>query len=243
MATNADHDSDDIVERIRRLCWCGIYTRQSREPNDEYSSCQAQFDACWEFVKSHFDDGWVCNGRRYDDQTESSETLDRPGLQRLLDDIREGKVDRVIVHRLDRLSRRIVDSTTILQELHDRQIPLTIVTQPELGITAEHTFVLNLMASFAEFEQEMIRERLAEARAAHKRHGRRVAGVVPCGYEADPVTKQLVVVPKEARRVRKMFEMAADGNATRRFRFGPPPKTTAQNSRTLGLISPFRLTQ
>jgi len=82
----ADHDSDDILERIRRLCWCGIYTRQSREPNDEYSSCQAQFDACLEFVKSRFDDGWVFNGRRYEDEAETSESLKRPGLQRLLED-------------------------------------------------------------------------------------------------------------------------------------------------------------
>jgi site-specific DNA recombinase len=81
----------------------------------------------------------------------------------------------------------------------------------KLGVTAEHNLLLNLMASFAEFEQQMTRERLADARAALKRHGRRVAGVVPYGYKADPVTKQLVVVKAEARRVRQMFEMAADG--------------------------------
>jgi hypothetical protein len=153
------HDSDEILDRIRRLRWCGIYTRQSREPNDGYSSCQAQFDACLNLVQSRFDDGWVFNGRRYDDKAESSETLQRPSLQRLLDDIREGKVDRVVVHRLDRLSRRIVDCTKLLQELHERQIPLTIVTQPELGVTAESTFLLNLMPPFGEFEQEMTRER------------------------------------------------------------------------------------
>lgn len=208
---NAHTGSDDILDKIRRLQWCGIYTRQSRGPKDEYSSCQAQFEACLAFVTSRFDDGWVFNGRRYDDEAESSETLDRPGLQKLLEHIREGKVQRVVIHRLDRLSRRLVDCTKFLQELHDLHIPLTIVKQPELGVTAEHNLLLNLMASFAEFEQQMTRERLADARAALKRHGRRIAGVVPYGYKADPVTRQLVVVKAEARRVRQMFELAADG--------------------------------
>ena len=76
---------DDIVETVRHLCWCGIYTRQSRDPNSDYSSCEAQLDACQAVVRSRFDDGWVCNGHQYDDEAESSETLERPGLQRLLE--------------------------------------------------------------------------------------------------------------------------------------------------------------
>jgi len=88
---------DDSIERIRRLCWCGIYARQSRDTNSEYSSCEAQLDACLAVVKSRFGDGWVYDGRQYEDEAESSETLERPGLQRLLKRIREGKVDRVVV--------------------------------------------------------------------------------------------------------------------------------------------------
>jgi DNA invertase Pin-like site-specific DNA recombinase len=97
-------------------------------------------------VTSRLSEGWVCNGRRYEDEAESSETLERPGLLRLLERIREGKVDRVVVHRLDRLSRRLVDCIGFLRELHDRQIPSTIVTQPELGTSAEHSFFLYLRA-------------------------------------------------------------------------------------------------
>lgn len=122
---DADAASDDILEQIRRLHWCGIYTRQSRGPKDDYSSCQAQFEACLAFVTSRFDDGWVFNGRRYDDEAESSETLERPGFQRLLEHIREGKVQRVVIHRLDRLSRRLADCARILQELHDLRISVT----------------------------------------------------------------------------------------------------------------------
>lgn len=202
---------DDILDRIRRLQWCGIYARQSRRPKDDYSSCQAQFEACLAFVTSRFDDGWVFNGRRYDDEAESSETLDRPGFQRLLEHVREGKVQRVVIHRLDRLSRRLVDCARILQELHDLRIPLTIVKQPELSGSAADTMLLNLMASFAEFEQQMTRERMADARKALKRHGRRIAGVVPYGYKADPVSKQLKIVKTEANHVRQMFERVAEG--------------------------------
>jgi DNA invertase Pin-like site-specific DNA recombinase len=207
---DADAASDDILEQIRRLHWCGIYTRQSRGPKDDYSSCQAQFETCLAFVSSRFDDGWVFNGRRYDDEAESSETLERPGFQRLLEHIREGKVQRVVIHRLDRLSRRLADCARILQELHNLRIPLTIVKQPELSGSAADTMLLNLMASFAEFEQQMTRERMADARTALKRHGRRIAGVVPYGYQSDPVSKQLIIVKTEASHVRRMFELAAD---------------------------------
>jgi DNA invertase Pin-like site-specific DNA recombinase len=205
---DADPASDNILDRIRRLHWCGIYTRQSRVSKDNYSSCQAQFEACLAFVSSRFDDGWVFNGRRYDDEAESSESLDRPGFQRLLEHIREGKVQHVVVHRLDRLSRRLADCARILQELHDLRIPLSIIKQPELSGSAADTMLLNLMASFAEFEQQMTRERMADARAALKRHGRRVAGAVPYGFKAHPVTKQLIIVKAEASHVQQMFELA-----------------------------------
>lgn len=68
--SDADSASDDILDRIRRLHWCGIYTRQSREPNDKYSSCQAQFEVCLAFATARFDDGWVFNGHRYDDEAD-----------------------------------------------------------------------------------------------------------------------------------------------------------------------------
>ncbi|MBN2294636.1 MAG: recombinase family protein [Pirellulales bacterium] len=196
---------------FQQFCWCGIYTRQSRASKGGFSSCQAQFVACYEFLRARFDDGWVCNGRRYDDEGESSDSLDRPGLNRLLADIDAGKVDRVVVYKLDRLSRSIADCLSLLQKLRDRNIPITFVTSPELGVAADDTFILNILASFAEFERTMIRDRFTEARSILKHKGRRVAGMVPYGYTADPFTKQLNTVPSEARRVSKMFQWAAEG--------------------------------
>jgi DNA invertase Pin-like site-specific DNA recombinase len=202
-------------ETIPRRSWTAIYTRQSRSSPGDFSSCEAQLSACLNFVMARLGDGWVWNGKRYDDEGQSGDTLDRPGLQRLLADIRAGEIGRVVVHRLDRLSRRIVDCAALLQEFKDRQVPLTIVAQPDLSVGAQQTLMLNLMALFAEFEQEMTRERLAETRAAMKRHGLRVAGIVPYGYTADPVSKQLQPDPREARRVQAMFRMASEGKTPR----------------------------
>ncbi len=198
-------------ETIPRRSWTAIYTRQSRSSPSDFSSCEAQLSLCLKFVMARLGDGWVWNGKRYDDEGQSGETLDRPGLQRLLADVRAGHINRVVVHRLDRLSRRIADCTALLQELKDRKVALTIVAQPDLDFGARQTLVLNLMALFAEFEQEMTRERLAESRAAMKRHGLRVAGAVPYGYTTDARTKQLLVDRRESLHVRRMFQMAAEG--------------------------------
>ena len=92
---------------------------------------------CSKFVMARLGDGWVWNGKPYDDEGRSGENIDRPGLPRLLADVRAGKVDRVVVHRLDRLSRRIADCTALLQEFKDRNIAITVVTQPELNFSAQ----------------------------------------------------------------------------------------------------------
>lgn len=194
------------------LHWCGVYTRQSREAEGEYSSCQAQFEACLAFAIERLEPArWICS-HRYEDAGESGESLDRPGLQRMLSDVRAGVIERVLVHRLDRLSRRLTDCVEILTRFRDCGVPLTIVTEPELGSTASDALALNLLASFAEFEQEMHRDRLTEARAALKARGRRVAGLVPFGYVSDPVTKQLLIDPTEADVVVTMFRWAASGH-------------------------------
>jgi site-specific DNA recombinase len=190
---------------------CAIYTRQSRESDSDFTSSQAQFEACLDFVSARRGAGWVWNDRRYDDEGESGKRRDRPGLTQLLADIEAATIDRVIVHRLDRLSRSLFQSVAILQELRDHHVGISIVLAPELGCSAEDSLILNILSTFAEFEHDMIRDRMSDARLAHKLRGRRVAGVVLLGYAADPLTKQLVVVAEEAQQVRKIFEMAAEG--------------------------------
>lgn len=188
---------------------CAIYTRQSVDSQNDLSSCQVQFEACSAFVRSQAGAGWLLLRDRFDDEGYSGATLDRPALKRLLGVVRSGDADRVVVHRLDRLSRNLRHFVSLSEEFRHRNVALTIVTAPMLGVAALDNMMLNVMASFAEFERDMTASRIAEARAYLKANGRRVAGAVPFGYTADPRTKQLVVVSEEGAIVSRMFQCAA----------------------------------
>jgi len=124
-------------------------------------------------------EGWQLVDRRYDGLGHSSETLDRPALNRLVEDIHAGAIDRVLVHRLDRVARKILYACQFLELLRQHDVAITIVSQPELTGDASGRLLINLMATFAEFEQDMTKSRMADARAALKAHGRRVAGRIP----------------------------------------------------------------
>lgn len=198
-------------------CRCAVYTRQSRESNSDYSSCDAQYDACLHFILAHASQGWTPVDRRYDDEGYSGEREYRPGLNRLKFDINAGLIDRVVVQRLDRLSRKVMHCTTLLDLFRQQGIAILIVTTPELGTSASDGLLLNLFSVFAEFERDLIRERLSETRTALKNRGRRVAGAIPFGYTTDPVSKQLLPDRSEARRVKAMFERAAKGETPRQI--------------------------
>lgn len=190
---------------------CAIYTRQSRQPRGDYSSCDAQFKMCFAYINAMHEKGWTLVEDRYDDIGESSETLYRHAMQRLIVDVEDGLIDRVVVTRLDRISRRLQRTCEFFQTLRQAGTSITIASQPELGGDSQGRLLINLMAVFAEFERDMTNARLEEARLALKSHGRRVAGRVPYGYEADPITKQLVISQPEGDRVRHFFRQAAEG--------------------------------
>ena len=190
---------------------CAIYTRKSRELTGDYSSCEAQFDACFDFLRRPECGGWIWNGSRYDDEGESGVDRNRPGLTRLLADIAAGQVDRVVVYRLDRLARRLAHCAAILQEFREHDVAFTVITSPELGDSAQDSLVLNILSSFAEFELELTRERLRDSRVSYKQRGLRIAGVVPFGYATDAHSKHLVLVDEEARQLLEIFRMIAAG--------------------------------
>jgi site-specific DNA recombinase len=176
--------------------------------SDELSSCAIQREACAVFAAAQ---GWSIVDEVFDDVGFSGATLDRPALQRLLAFVRQGGADRVIIHRLDRLSRNVRDGVRLFDEFRHLNLDLVIVTAPELGHVAQDHFLLNIMASFAEFEREMIAGRIADARAVLKAKARRIAGAVSFGYDADPRTKQLVPNARAAEVIRWMCEEAAVG--------------------------------
>ena len=115
---------------------CAIYTRQSRARASSHTSCEAQFDQCHAYLQNHALRGWIWNGTRYDDVGASGENLKRPGLQKLIADVRAGLVDRVIIHRLDRITRRLREFALLLAELRERKVQLAIVTNPDLSQAA-----------------------------------------------------------------------------------------------------------
>ncbi len=199
------------VAPVRRPVRCAIYTRQSVEKHDDLSSCQVQFDLCSAHIQSRRSMGYALIEEKFADEGYSGATLDRPAFQRLLSVIRSGGIERLVIYRLDRLSRNLRHFTTLFEELKDHDVELDVVTAPETGAVALDRFMLNILASFSEFERDLAASRIAESRAQLKAHGRRIAGATPFGYSADPHTRQLVVCEEEAEAVVRMFKWADAG--------------------------------
>lgn len=188
-----------------------IYTRQSAEPRDGLSSCEAQFQSCLRYAQAEPSAGNVWIGERFDDEGISGRTLDRPALNRLRERVKAGMIDRVYATALDRYSRNVTDTIQLLEELEQAGVEVHIAHQPELCSAPESRLLRHILASFAQFEREIIAARIAETRSYLKKHGRRLAGPAPYGYDADPITKQLVPNRVEARRVRAIFRRAIRG--------------------------------
>ena len=194
-----------------------IYTRQSVERLMDFSSCEAQFLTCRDFARETGEPILTWCGQRFDDEGYSGSTLDRPGMRALRKVIDLGTVKRVYAVALDRLTRSMRDAVVLLDEFDKAGVDLRLVHQPELSLGAEGRLLRHVLAAFAEFERDMIISRIADSRAYLKKHGRRLAGKVPYGYDADPSNKQLVPNPVEAQRVADIFKRAADGELPRQI--------------------------
>jgi site-specific DNA recombinase len=197
---------------------CAIYTRQSVAHgggDPALASCVLQREKCLDFVRAHERHGWRALDERFDDEGYSGATVERPGLERLIELIAERGVERLVVYRLDRLTRSLGDWVRISAMLQRQDVKLSIVAgalDADSGALAR--MQLNTLAVFAELEREMIGERLANARALRRANGHRTSGRVPLGYASDPRTRQLVIVEAEANVVRWFFAEAASGART-----------------------------
>src|SRR2546430_9006042 len=162
---------------------CAIYTRKSSEEGleQEFNSLQAQREACEAFINSQRHEGWVCLHQGYDDGGFSGATIDRPALQRLLADIAAGRVDTVVVYKIDRLTRSLADFAKIVEILDQRSASFVSVTQQFNTTTSMGRLTLNVLLSFAQFEREVIGERIRDKIAASKRKGMWMGGVPPLG--------------------------------------------------------------
>jgi site-specific DNA recombinase len=201
-------------ERVR----CAIYTRKSSEEGleQEFNSLQAQREACEAFINSQRHEGWICLPKTYDDGGFSGATMDRPALQRLLADITAGRVDTIVVYKIDRLTRSLADFAKIVEILDARGASFVSVTQQFNTTTSMGRLTLNILLSFAQFEREVIGERIRDKIAASKRKGMWVGGIPPLGYRAQD--GKLLVVESEAEIVRAIFRRYAALGSVRLLR-------------------------
>ena len=190
---------------IGKLARCAIYTRKSTEYNLElaFNSLDAQREACEAYIKSQAHEGWRLIPGRYDDGAFSGASLDRPALQQLLADVRAGKIDIVLVYKVDRLTRSLADFAKLIELFDVHGVSFVSVTQSFNTSSSMGRLTLNVLLSFAQFERELIGERVRDKIAASKRKGLWVGGPVPLGYAA--VDKKILVVPAEAAAVRTIF--------------------------------------
>jgi site-specific DNA recombinase len=191
--------------RLKGAIRCAIYTRKSSEEGleQEFNSLQAQREACEAFITSQRHEGWTCLAKTYDDGGFSGATMDRPALQRLLADIASGRVDTIVVYKIDRLTRSLTDFAKIVEILDKRSASFVSVTQQFNTTTSMGRLTLNILLSFAQFEREVIGERIRDKIAASKKKGMWMGGVPPLGYRVRD--RRLAIVDGEAEIVRTIF--------------------------------------
>jgi site-specific DNA recombinase len=211
---------------------CAIYTRKSSEEGleQDYNSLHAQREACEAFIRSQTGEGWRLIKAAYDDGGFSGAGMERPGLQQLLANIREGLVDTVVVYKVDRLTRSLTDFAKMVELFDARGVSFVAVTQQFNTTTSMGRLTLNVLLSFAQFEREVIGERIRDKVAASKRRGIWMGGVLPLGYDVHE--RKLIVNQEEAETVRGIFERYLELDSVRLL---------ASDLRLRGIISGVRV--
>lgn len=189
------------MKRVR----CAIYTRKSSEEGleQDFNSLDAQYAACSAYIASQASEGWTLLKQRYDDAGLSGGTLERPALQRLLSDIAAGGIDIVVVYKVDRLTRSLLDFAKLVEAFDQADTSFVSVTQSFNTTTSMGRLTLNMLLSFAQFEREVTAERIRDKLAASKQRGMWMGGTPPLGYKPDG--RSLAIVDEHAEIIRKIF--------------------------------------
>ena len=231
----------DAHKRLR----CAIYTRKSTEEGLEqaFNSLDAQREACAAYVLSQQHEGWNLLPDLYDDGGFSGGNIERPGLKQLLDDVRTGRVDVVVVYKIDRLTRSLADFAKIVEVLDAAGASFVSVTQAFNTTNSMGRLTLNVLLSFAQFEREVITERIRDKVAASKARGMWMGGPVSLGYEVKD--RKLVEVPEEAATVREIMERYLSCDSVRTLlveleEAGVVSKRTTMKNGTIRGGVPFR---
>jgi site-specific DNA recombinase len=188
---------------------CAIYTRKSTEEglDQEFNSLHAQREAGEAYIKSQKHLGWALVSTHYDDGGFTGGNLDRPALQQLLEDVDAHRIDCVVVYKVDRLSRSLLDFARLVDRFDQRAVSFVSVTQQFNTTSSLGRLTLNILLSFAQFEREIIGERTRDKMSAARRKGKWVGGTPVLGYDVDPAGGRLMVNEKESRRVRDIFAL------------------------------------
>src|SRR3982074_443874 len=190
----------------QRKLRCAVYTRKSTEEGleMEFNSLDAQREACEAYVASQRAEGWVLVPHRCDDGGFSGGTLERPALKRLRADIEAGKIDVVAVYKIDRLSRSLMDFSRLVEVFDQHKVTFVSVTQSFNTTTSTGRLTLNVLLSFAQFEREVIGERIRDKFTASRKRGMWMGGWAPLGYEVKD--RKLLVNEADAKLVRSIFQ-------------------------------------
>ncbi|KUO54165.1 MAG: resolvase [Sphingomonadales bacterium BRH_c3] len=190
---------------MSKIIRCAIYTRKSSEEGleQDFNSLDAQREACGAYVLSQVSEGWKLLPDFYDDGGISGGTLERPALQRLLADVKEGRIDIIVVYKVDRLTRSLLDFAKLVETFDDAGVSFVSVTQSFNTTTSMGRLTLNMLLSFAQFEREVTAERIRDKIAASKAKGMWMGGIPPLGYEPDG--RSLRIVEEHAVLVRDIF--------------------------------------
>jgi DNA invertase Pin-like site-specific DNA recombinase len=196
--------------KVPKIVRCAIYARKSSEEGleQEFNSLDAQREACEAYVRSRRHAGWKALAEMYDDGGLSGGTMERPALQRLLSEVKAGKVQIIVVYKVDRLTRSLTDFAKIVEVLDAHGASFVSVTQQFNTTTSMGRLTLNMLLSFAQFEREITGERIRDKIAASKAKGMWMGGNVPLGY--DLRERKLIVNPCEADTVRLIFRRYAE---------------------------------
>jgi site-specific DNA recombinase len=195
-----------MSEVLKRRMRCAVYTRKSTDEglDQEYNSIDAQRDAGHAYIASQRAEGWIPVADDYDDPAFSGGNMDRPALKRLLADIEAGRIDIVVVYKIDRLTRSLTDFSRMIEVFERHGVSFVSVTQQFNTTTSMGRLMLNILLSFAQFEREVTGERIRDKIAASKRKGMWMGGVPPLGYDVE--NRRLVPNEQEAKLVRHIFQ-------------------------------------
>ena len=204
-------------EQTKEKKWinCAVYTRKStsEDLDQDFTSLDAQREAAENYIKSQKHEGWLLLPEQYNDGGFTGANIDRPGLQKLLSSIKEGRINCVVVYKVDRLSRSLMDFVQLLEFFDKNNVTFVSITQAFNTNTSMGRLTLNILLSFAQFEREIISERTKDKMAAARKRGQWLGGRPPFGYTREKDSKKLTINQEEANIVREIFKLYIEGNS------------------------------